>query len=226
LHTSFDEKNKKKITPLFCFFLHGRTCFCFSFLFFFISLWFVFCQKSSVRELEISFTPTHATCVSFRDKTNQNPLALFLILYIKKKKKSLSYTATIRSSSVTVTLHKALPGSVSLLLSTSHSHHLTAPLPSVHQAHRPLQGCDRICSYSCHLLVAVVGKDDCCPYGCCLEKRCEKEEEEEKEKAHKRCQSCPHCFGHLLAYYLYSAFVVLFQTQAHFNPLLAFYFGP
>jgi hypothetical protein len=73
---------------LFCFFLHGRTCFCFSFLFFFISLWFVFCQKSSVRELEISFTPTHATCVSFRDKTNQNPLALFLILYIKKKKYS------------------------------------------------------------------------------------------------------------------------------------------
>jgi len=25
---------------------------------------------------------------------------------------------------------------------------------------------------------------------------------------------------------LYSAFVVLFQTQAHFNPLLAFYFSP
>jgi hypothetical protein len=55
-----------------------------------------------------------------------------------------------------------------------HSHHLTAHLPAVHQAHCPLQGCDRICSYSCHLLVALVGKDDCCPYSCCSEKRCEK----------------------------------------------------
>jgi hypothetical protein len=34
-----------------------------------------------VRELEISFTPTHATRVSFGDKTNQNPIALFLILF-------------------------------------------------------------------------------------------------------------------------------------------------
>jgi len=55
-----------------------------------------------------------------------------------------------------------------------HNHHLTAPSLAVHQAHRPLQGCDRICSYSCHLLVAIVGKDDCCPYSCCSEKRCEK----------------------------------------------------
>jgi len=82
-------KKKKKIHSIVLFFfIHGRTCFCFSFLFFFISLWFVFCQTSGVRELEISFTPTHATCVSFGDETNQNPLALFLILYIKKKNHS------------------------------------------------------------------------------------------------------------------------------------------
>jgi hypothetical protein len=30
----------------------------------------------------------------------------------------------------------------------------------------------------------------------------------------------------LLAHYLYSAFVVLFQTQAYFSPMLAFIFGP
>lgn len=162
----------------------------------------MFCQTSGVRELEISFTPTHATCVSFGDKTNQNPLALFLNLYTKKKKITLihsNHQIFLRycySPQGPAEFHPSQPGPVSLPPSTSqirrlllrlcrpnvgahsfghlwpvtsrasphrHSHHLTAPSPTVHQAHRPLQGCDRICSYSYHLLVAVVDKDDCCP---------------------------------------------------------------
>jgi hypothetical protein len=68
--------------------------FLFFFFFFFISLWFVFCQTSGVRELEISFTPTHTTCVSFGDKTNQNPFALFLIFFLDfiYEKKNHSHT--------------------------------------------------------------------------------------------------------------------------------------
>jgi hypothetical protein len=79
----------KNLTPLFCSSSRQNLFLLLFFSFFlFFLFWFVFCQTSGVRELEISFTPTHATCVSFGDETNQNPLALFLILYIKKKNHS------------------------------------------------------------------------------------------------------------------------------------------
>jgi hypothetical protein len=41
-------------------------------LFFFISFWFVFCQTNGVRELEISFTPIHATYVLFGEKKKKH----------------------------------------------------------------------------------------------------------------------------------------------------------
>jgi hypothetical protein len=77
------------------FFFTAEPVFAYLFLFFFISFWFAFCQASRVRELKISFTPTHTTCDLIGDKTNQN----------------LSRTASIRSCFVTVTLHKAQPNS-------------------------------------------------------------------------------------------------------------------
>jgi hypothetical protein len=53
-----------------------------------------------------------------------------------------------------------------------------------------------------------------------------KPKKKKKNPKKKRGQSCPYCSGPLLAHYLHSVFVVLFQTQTHFSPLLTFIFDP